>query len=86
MLRHFVATTLEECCTFSSSSSRYVNMVNTLKLEDKLEGETKFHYWKVRFLLLLEENDLKEYVKDVVPSPTDPVYLAFHKKRDVKSK
>jgi hypothetical protein len=43
-------------------------MVNTLKLEDRLEGETNFWAWKVRVLLLLEENDLKEYVEDVVPS------------------
>jgi hypothetical protein len=43
-------------------------MVNTLKLEDRLEGETNFQAWKERVLLLLEENDLKEYVEDVVPS------------------
>jgi hypothetical protein len=42
-------------------------MVNTLKLEDRLEGETNFWAWKARVLLLLEENDLKEYVEDVVP-------------------
>jgi hypothetical protein len=36
-------------------------MVNTLKLEDKLEGENDFWAWKERVLLLLEENDLKEY-------------------------
>jgi hypothetical protein len=47
-------------------------MVNTLKLEDRLEGETNFWAWKGRILLLLEENDLKEYVESVVVSPTDP--------------
>jgi hypothetical protein len=35
---------------------------------------------------MLEENDLKEYVEDVVPIPTDLVYLEFHKKREVKAR
>jgi hypothetical protein len=34
----------------------------------------------------LEENDLKEYVEDVFPSPNDLVDLIFQKKRDVKAK
>jgi hypothetical protein len=61
-------------------------MVNTLKIEDRLEGETNFWAWKARILLLLEENDLKEYVEGVVPSPTDPQELATHKKKEVKAK
>ena len=61
-------------------------MVNTLKLEDTLEWETKFQAWKARVLLLLEESDLKEYVEDVVPSLTIPIDLEFHKKREVKAK
>jgi hypothetical protein len=35
-------------------------MVNTLKLEERLEGDTKFQAWKARVLVLLEENDLKD--------------------------
>jgi hypothetical protein len=34
----------------------------------------------------LEENDLKEYVEGVVPSPADPQELAAHKKKEVKAK
>jgi hypothetical protein len=60
-------------------------MVNTLKLGDMLARETNLRAWKER-ALLLEENDLKEYVEDVVPSPTDPVDLEFYKKREVKGK
>jgi hypothetical protein len=45
--------------------------VNTLKLEGRLEGATKFWAWNER-VLLLEENDLKEYVEDVVVAPTNP--------------
>jgi hypothetical protein len=47
-------------------------MVNTLDIEDMLEGETKFQAWKERVFPLLQENDLKEYVEVVVASPTDP--------------
>jgi hypothetical protein len=61
-------------------------MVNTLNIEDKLEGATNFQDWKARILLLLEENDLKEYVEGLVPSPTDPQELIAHKKNEVKSK
>jgi hypothetical protein len=61
-------------------------MVNTLKLEDKFEGEKKSYTWKVRVLLLLEGNDLKEYVEEVVPSPNDLIDLEFDKKREVKDK
>jgi ribosomal silencing factor RsfS len=39
-----------------------------------------------RILLLLEENDLKEYVEMVVPSPNDLQELATHKKKEVKAK
>jgi hypothetical protein len=60
--------------------------VNTLKLEDSLERATNFRAWKARVILLLEDNFLKEYVEDVVRSPTDLVDLAFHKKREVKAK
>jgi hypothetical protein len=60
-------------------------MVNTLKIEDMLEGETNFPSWK-SMVLLLEENDLKEYVEVVVASPTDPHEMEAHKKKEVKSK
>jgi hypothetical protein len=61
-------------------------MVNTLNIEDMLEGETIFWAWKDRILLLLEENDLKEYVEGVVPSPTNPHELLAHVKKVVKAK
>jgi hypothetical protein len=61
-------------------------MVNTLKIEDRLEGAMNFWAWKAKVLLLLEENDLKEYVESVVASPTDPQELTTHKKKEVKTK
>ena len=53
-------TTLEECCYCSCSCFGHVKMVNTLKLEDRLEGETNFRAWKARVLVFLEENDLED--------------------------
>jgi CRISPR/Cas system-associated endonuclease Cas3-HD len=61
-------------------------MVNTLKLEDRLEGATDFRAWKARVVLLLEENDLKDYVESVVVALTNHQELATHKKKEVKAK
>ena len=61
-------------------------MVNTLRVEDRLEGATNFRAWKARILLLLEENDLREYVEMVIPNPKDAQELATHRKREVKAK
>jgi hypothetical protein len=61
-------------------------MVNKLKLEDRLEGETNFWSWKAKVLLLLEENDLREYVESVFVAPNDLQELAAQKKKEVKAK
>jgi hypothetical protein len=61
-------------------------MVSTLRVEDRLDGATNFRAWKARLLLLLEENDLKDYVEMVISDPNDPRELAAHKKRELKSK
>jgi hypothetical protein len=55
-------------------------------IEDRLQGATNFWAWKARILLLLEKNDLKEYVESVVLSPNNPQELAAHKKKEVKAK
>jgi hypothetical protein len=48
-------------------------MVTTsLIFEDILDGASNFLSWKYRVTFLLEENDLWDIVKDVVPSPTYP--------------
>ena len=43
-----------------------------LRLEDRLEGASNFIPWKERTTLLLEECDLCDIVKKVVPNPTYP--------------
>jgi hypothetical protein len=44
----------------------------SLIFEDRLDGASNFLSWKVRVTLLLDENDLWDIVKDVVPFPMDP--------------
>jgi hypothetical protein len=53
--------------------------------EDRLDGATNFLSWKVRVTLLVEENDLWDIVKDIVPSPIDLQQLETHMKREVKA-
>jgi hypothetical protein len=50
------------------------------------KGKPTSRGWKERVLLLLEENDLKEYVESVVAEPIDPKELTKHKKKEVKAK
>ena len=42
-------------------------MFPSTKLDDKLEGIENFHAWKYRSGLILEENDLVKFIKEVVP-------------------
>jgi hypothetical protein len=46
-------------------------IVSTLKVEDMLEVAINIQVWKARILLLMEENDLKDYVEMVIPDPND---------------
>ncbi|XP_057837498.2 uncharacterized protein LOC131047712 [Cryptomeria japonica] len=46
-------------------------MVNGLKVEDKLDGAANYTSWKFRLPIVLEENDLLNYVKSVVDEPSD---------------
>ena len=44
-------------------------MKNNTKIEDKLEAVENFWAWKYRVLLILEEHDLEDYVKEEVANP-----------------
>jgi hypothetical protein len=51
-----------------------------------LEGAANFQSWKARDIFLLEENDLKDYIKMVVLFPNDAHELETHKNKEVKAK
>ena len=44
-------------------------MPPSTKLDDKLEGIENFHAWKYIIGLILEENDLAKFIKEVVLEP-----------------
>ena len=44
-------------------------MAPSTKLDEKLEGAENFRAWKYRIMLVLQENDLDEFVKSEVPEP-----------------
>jgi hypothetical protein len=56
------------------------------KLVDKIEGVEKFHAWKYRISLILEENSLARFIKEDVPKPADAVAKAKHQKDKVRAK
>ena len=41
-------------------------MTKSTKLDEKLEGVENFRAWKYRIMLILEENDLKGFIKEEV--------------------
>ena len=61
-------------------------MSASTKIVDKLEGVEKFHAWKYRITLILEENDLARFIKEDVPKPTDAAAKGKHQKDTVKAK
>ena len=61
-------------------------MTSSTKLDEKLEGVDNFWAWKYRVMLILEENDLKGFVKEAVPEPEEDVAKEKYKKNLVKAK
>jgi hypothetical protein len=60
-------------------------MTFNTKLDEKLEGADKFRAWKYRVMLILEENDLEGFVKEV-PEPEGDEAKEKHKKNLVREK
>ena len=61
-------------------------MYASTKFVDKLEGVEKFHAWKYRIGLVLEENDLAKFVKGEirsVPTSTTRRYHTYAKRSQV---
>ena len=61
-------------------------MTHHTQLEDKLGGGDNFRAWKCRISLILEENDLDQYINREVPEPGGDEAKATHKKNLVKAK
>ena len=44
-------------------------MKNNTKLDENIEGPENFRAWKYKVMLILEEHDLKGYIKEEVQEP-----------------
>ena len=60
-------------------------MTNNTKRDDKLEGVENFRAWKYRVLLILEEHDLENYIKEEVAEPEGDEEKVRHKKSMIKA-
>jgi len=56
------------------------------KLDEKLEGADNFRAWNYIVILILEENDLEDFVKEEVPEPDEYEAKEKYKKNLVKEK
>ena len=61
-------------------------MTLSTKLDEKLEGADNFRAWKYNVMLILEENDLEDFIKEEVPKPDEDEVKAKYKKNLVKEK
>jgi hypothetical protein len=61
-------------------------MITSLRVEDRLDGADNFRSWKHIILLILEENELLDHVKQVLPELEEEEAKARHKKNEIKAK
>ena len=61
-------------------------MLSSTKLDEKFEGPDNFRAWKYRISLVLEENDLSDYVQEEVAEPKDEEAKVKYKKNLVREK
>ena len=45
-------------------------MAYTIRLEDKFDGKEHFEAWKFRIMMILEENDVKQFVERASNQPS----------------
>ena len=63
-----------------------MKMSTSMRVEDRLDGADNFRSWKHRIQLILEENELLDHVKKMLPEPEGEEAKAKFKKNEVKAK
>jgi hypothetical protein len=58
----------------------------SVRPEDRLEGASNFNVWKARFLNILEEYDLDNFVTSTVEEPTSNAVRTTFKKNQAREK
>ena len=61
-------------------------MTSSTKLDEKLEGVENLRAWKYRVTLILQENDLENFVKEVVAKPEEGEAKTRFRKNMIRAK
>ena len=61
-------------------------MTHYTHLEDKLRGDDNFRAWKYKISLILEENNLDQFISGDVPEPEGDEAKVAHKRSMAKAK
>jgi hypothetical protein len=61
-------------------------MSSSMRVENRLDGADNFKSWKHRIQFILEENELLDHVKKMLPEPEDEEAKAKFEKNEVKAK
>jgi hypothetical protein len=61
-------------------------MSTNMRVEDRLDGEDNFRSWKHKVHLILEENELLDHIKQILPEPEEEDPKAKFRKNEVKAK
>ena len=60
--------------------------MNSVKVEDRLDGASNFNSWKSRVLIILEESDLLKFVNEKVLELEEEAEMTQWKKSDAKAR
>ena len=63
-----------------------LNITNNTNLYENLEGAKNFRAWKYRIMLILEEHDLDDFIKEDVKEPEGEETKKKHKNDMIKVK
>ena len=58
----------------------------SVRPKDRLDGVSNFSTWKVRFMNILEEHDLDQFIKGEIETPTSATSRSAFKKNQAKAK
>jgi hypothetical protein len=61
-------------------------MITSVRVEDRLDGADNFRLWKHIILLILEENEFLDHVKQVLLEPEEADAKEKFKKNEIKAK
>jgi hypothetical protein len=61
-------------------------MKTSFRVEDRLEDATNFKAWNIKLILILEENDLQDYINQAILKPVEDEEKVKHKKKEVMTR